>query len=147
MFATCVLATFAATAILASGADLKGTWSATAQSGYLAGSWTAQPDPSGGATGAWMLQDASGKVLMQGGWSASKSAQAWNGAWRPTLGLVVDPGIALTAASVPCRFTLPVLAISLLAKFFYRRIQGIPQDSPHSKKLARNGSKQRGRDS
>ena len=85
MFATCVLATFAATAILASGADLKGTWSATVQSGYLAGSWTAQPDSSGGATGAWMLQDASGKVLMQGGWSASKSAEAWNGAWRATV--------------------------------------------------------------
>ena len=85
MFATSVLATFAATAVLASGADLKGTWSATAQSGYLAGSWTAQADPSGGATGAWMLQDASGKVLMQGGWSASKSAEAWNGPWRATI--------------------------------------------------------------
>jgi hypothetical protein len=85
MFAVRVLAIFAATALLASGADLKGTWSATAQSGYLSGSWTAQPDPSGGATGAWMLQDATGKVLMQGGWSASKSPQSWDGAWRATV--------------------------------------------------------------
>jgi hypothetical protein len=85
MFAARVLAFFGASAILASGADLKGTWSATAQTGYLAGSWTAQPDPSGGATGAWMLQDATGKILMQGGWSASKSAQSWDGAWRATV--------------------------------------------------------------
>jgi hypothetical protein len=48
----------------------------------LAGSWTAQTDQTGGATGAWILQDATGKVLMQGGWSASKSAQSWDGAWR-----------------------------------------------------------------
>src|SRR6185295_14361471 len=72
MLAAHVLAMVAASAILGSAADLKGTWSATAGSGYLAGSWTAQPDPSGGATGAWMLQDATGKILMQGGWSASK---------------------------------------------------------------------------
>src|SRR5579864_649936 len=85
MFAARVLAILAVTATLASGADLKGTWSATAQSGYLGGSWTAQADASGGATGAWMLQDASGKVLMQGGWSASKSAQSWEGAWRATV--------------------------------------------------------------
>ena len=85
MLAVRVLAMLAASTFLASGADLKGTWSATAQSGYLGGSWTAQPDPSGGATGAWMLQDATGKVLMQGGWSASKSAQSWDGAWRATV--------------------------------------------------------------
>jgi hypothetical protein len=80
-----ILAIFAASAILASGADLKGTWSATTQTGNLAGSWTAQPDQSGGVAGAWMLQDATGNILMQGGWSASKSAQSWNGAWRATV--------------------------------------------------------------
>src|SRR4051812_9470689 len=85
MFAARVLAIFAATALLAPGADLKGTWSATAQSGYLGGSWTAQADPRGGATGSWMLQDPTGKVLMQGGWSASKSPQSWDGAWRATV--------------------------------------------------------------
>jgi hypothetical protein len=85
MFAIYVLVTFAASAVLASGAEMKGTWSAASQTGYFGGSWTAQTDQSGGAAGAWMLQDASGKVLMQGGWSASKSAQSWNGAWRATV--------------------------------------------------------------
>jgi hypothetical protein len=82
MFAPRVLAIFAAFALLTSGAELKGTWSATGPAGNLAGSWTAQTDQTGGATGAWILQDATGKVLMQGGWSASKSAQSWDGAWR-----------------------------------------------------------------
>lgn len=85
MYAACVLVMFAASAILASGAELKGTWSATTQTGYLAGRWTAQPEQSGGVAGTWMLQDASGKILMQGGWAASKSAQSWDGAWRATV--------------------------------------------------------------
>jgi hypothetical protein len=80
-----VLATFAACAILMPGAELKGTWSATAQTGNLAGRWTAQTDQGGGVSGAWMLQDASGNILMRGGWSASKAAQSWNGAWRATV--------------------------------------------------------------
>jgi hypothetical protein len=82
MFAARVLAILAAFALLASGAELKGTWSATSQAGNLAGSWTAQPDQSGGVTGTWMLQDATGRILMQGGWAASKSAQFWDGGWR-----------------------------------------------------------------
>lgn len=85
MFAIRVLLALATLAVLASAADLKGTWSATAQSGNLAGSWTAQTDPSGGVTGAWMLQDATGTILLQGGWSANKSAQSWTGAWRATV--------------------------------------------------------------
>jgi hypothetical protein len=85
MFTAHVLAIFAAFALLASGAELKGTWSATSPAGNLAGSWTAQTDQTGGATGAWILQDATGKVLMQGGWSASKSAESWDGAWRATV--------------------------------------------------------------
>jgi len=32
-----------------------------------------------------MLQEPSGKILMQGGWSASKAAQSWDGAWRATV--------------------------------------------------------------
>lgn len=71
MFVARVLAIFAASALLASGAELRGTWSATTPRGYLAGTWT--------------LQEATGKILMQGGWSASKSAQSWNGAWRSTI--------------------------------------------------------------
>jgi hypothetical protein len=77
-----VLATLAGFAILASGAELRGTWSASTNSRYLAGTWTAQTQEDGSATGRWVLQDATGKILMQGGWSASKSAQAWSGAWR-----------------------------------------------------------------
>ncbi len=85
MFATFMLATFAASAIFVSGAELRGTWSATSQGGYLAGAWTAEAQPSGDVTGTWMLQDTTGKILMQGGWSANKSVQAWNGAWRATV--------------------------------------------------------------
>jgi len=85
MFAFRVLAAFAACAILASGAELQGTWSATSPRGTLAGTWTAEDHQGSGVTGAWTLQDASGKILLQGGWSASKSAQSWNGAWRSSL--------------------------------------------------------------
>jgi hypothetical protein len=85
MFAVRILATFAASVILAAGAELQGTWSATTPRGYLAGTWTAEDQQSGGVTGRWTLQEATGKILMQGGWSASKSAQSWNGAWRSTI--------------------------------------------------------------
>ena len=85
MCAARVLATFAVFAILASGAELQGTWSATTPRGTLAGTWTAEDQQSGGVTGTWTLQEAPGKILMQGGWSASKSAQSWNGAWRSTI--------------------------------------------------------------
>jgi len=84
MFAA-LLATLAGFAILASGAELRGTWSASTNGRYLAGTWTAETQPDGSATGRWALQDATGKILMQGGWSASKSAQSWNGAWRATV--------------------------------------------------------------
>jgi hypothetical protein len=79
-----VLATIASSAILAFGAELRGTWSASTNSGHLAGTWTAEARD-GGVTGTWTLQEATGKILMRGGWSASKSAQAWNGAWRATV--------------------------------------------------------------
>ena len=85
MFAARVFAIFAACAALASGAEIQGTWSATSPRGTLAGSWTAEDHQSAGVTGTWTLQDATGKILLRGGWSASKSAQAWNGAWRSTV--------------------------------------------------------------
>lgn len=84
MFAA-VLATLAGTAILASGAEPRGTWSASTNGRYLAGTWTAEAQESGSVTGTWVLQDATGKILMRGGWSASKAAQSWNGAWRATV--------------------------------------------------------------
>ena len=82
-----VLAIVVGSAILASGAELHGTWSASGNSGQrLAGAWTAEPHTaSGGVTGAWTLQEAGGKILMRGGWSASKSPKGWNGAWRATV--------------------------------------------------------------
>src|SRR6266704_368226 len=82
-----VLAIVVGSAILASGADLRGTWSASSNSGQrLAGTWTAEAhQESGGAIVAWALYDAAGKILMQGGWSASKSLKAWTGAWRATI--------------------------------------------------------------
>jgi hypothetical protein len=82
-----VLAIIVGSAILASGAELRGTWSASSNSGQrLAGGWTAEShQESGGATGTWALYDAAGKILLQGGWSASKSLKAWNGAWRATV--------------------------------------------------------------
>ena len=81
-----VLAIVAGSAILASGAELHGTWSASSNSGQrLAGAWTAEAhQESGGAIGTWALYDAAGKIFMQGGWSASKSPKAWDGAWRAT---------------------------------------------------------------
>ena len=82
-----VLAIVFGSAILASGAELRGTWAASSGSGQrLAGAWTAEAHPeSGGATGTWALYDAAGKILMQGGWSASKSLKAWDGAWRASI--------------------------------------------------------------
>jgi hypothetical protein len=82
MFTARVLAAFAACAALASGAELQGTWRATSPRGYLAGTWTAEDQQSAGVTGIWTLQNATGKILLQGGWSASKSPKVWNGAWR-----------------------------------------------------------------
>jgi hypothetical protein len=84
---TGVLAVAVSSAVLASGADLRGSWSASSNSGRnFAGGWTAEAHPdSGGATGTWALYDATGRMLMQGGWSASKSSKAWNGAWRATI--------------------------------------------------------------
>jgi hypothetical protein len=84
MFAA-VLATLAASAILASGAELRGTWSASTNGRYLAGTWTAEIQQDGSVTGTWALQDATGKILTRGAWSASKSVQSWNGAWRATV--------------------------------------------------------------
>lgn len=85
MLATRLMVMVAASAILASGAELQGTWSATTPRGYLAGTWTAEDHQSVGVTGTWTLQDASAKILMRGGWSASKSDQSWNGAWRSAI--------------------------------------------------------------
>jgi hypothetical protein len=67
--------------------DLRGTWSA-ADSGSrtFAGTWTAEVHAESGAvTGLWTLRDASGKLLMGGGWSANKAPKEWSGSWRATV--------------------------------------------------------------
>jgi hypothetical protein len=86
MSAARVLLAFTICAFLVSGAELRGTWSAATPRGVLAGAWTAQEYESGSVTGTWTLQEATGKILMQGEWSMSKSAQSWNGAWRSAIG-------------------------------------------------------------
>ena len=87
MSLACVLTILSGCAIVASGAELRGGWSASSNTGRsLAGTWTAEAhQQSGGATGTWTLHDSAGKILMRGGWSASKSPKAWNGGWRATI--------------------------------------------------------------
>lgn len=103
-----VLATLAST-VLVFGADLHGTWSASNGNRNMAGAWTADPREDGSVTGAWTLQDATGNIVMQGGWSANKAAQAWNGAWRATVsGASAEfSGTWTSAVSLPvaARFT------------------------------------------
>jgi hypothetical protein len=85
MFAAHFLAILAVSALLVSGADLRGTWSATSGRGNLAGTWTAEDHQGAGVTGTWTLQDANGNVALQGSWSANKSGQSWSGAWRSAI--------------------------------------------------------------
>ena len=75
----------AASALAASGAELRGAWSAVSGGLNLAGTWTAEAHREGGVVGTWTLRDAAGRTLMGGGWSASKAPQAWSGAWRATI--------------------------------------------------------------
>ena len=87
MYIAGVLAIVLCSATLAPGAELRGAWGASSNSGQrLVGGWTAEAhQESGGATGTWSIYDAAGKILMQGGWSASKSLKEWSGAWRATM--------------------------------------------------------------
>ena len=66
---------------------LSNTWSARSSTGRtLAGRWDAVVDPqSGSVTGSWTLDDAKGKAVAGGGWSAAKSAGRWTGTWRSVL--------------------------------------------------------------
>ena len=60
------------------------TWSAQASDGTTyQGTWSVEPQASSKATaGAWTLQDASGKTVFRGMWSAEKFSTGWNGVWR-----------------------------------------------------------------
>ena len=87
MSAARVLAMLVSSAILASAAEVHGTWGAASTGGQrMTGGWTATPHAdSGSITGTWSLYDAGGKVVVQGGWSASKLPKTWEGAWRATV--------------------------------------------------------------
>jgi hypothetical protein len=60
------------------------TWSAQASDGTTYhGTWSVEPQASPKTTsGAWTLQDASGKTVFRGTWSAEKFSTGWNGVWR-----------------------------------------------------------------
>lgn len=61
-----------------------GTWAARTATGLtLMGTWTAVPDSTGlTVTGTWTLNDAQGRPVANGAWSAAKSPERWTGAWR-----------------------------------------------------------------
>jgi hypothetical protein len=63
---------------------LPNTWSARSSTGRtLAGTWNAVVDPAtGSVTGSWTLDDAKGRPIARGAWSAAKSPTRWTGAWR-----------------------------------------------------------------
>jgi hypothetical protein len=63
---------------------LRGTWTATAgPTRVYHGVWSAQIDASApnGARGSWGLLDGSGRVVLQGTWTAQKRAKVWQGSW------------------------------------------------------------------
>ena len=63
---------------------LHGTWTATVgPSQVLRGQWYTRlsPDSPNSATGSWTLTNQEEQRVMQGTWSARKSAQGWLGTW------------------------------------------------------------------
>jgi len=63
---------------------LNGSWIATAgQKRFLRGRWSAQvlPAARNAASGSWALFSESNQVVLEGTWSARKSASGWQGTW------------------------------------------------------------------
>src|SRR6266568_7090648 len=63
---------------------LKGSWIATAEAGrFLRGNWSARLEPAAknAASGSWTLLNDSNQVVLEGTWSARKSASGWQGTW------------------------------------------------------------------
>jgi hypothetical protein len=63
---------------------VRGTWVAGAGSGVTwRGQWSAQPHPDvpGAAYGSWTILSRASQIVLQGTWSADKTAGAWRGAW------------------------------------------------------------------
>jgi len=60
-----------------------GNWAATDGSATLSGTFTALPDTAHGTvTGTWTLNNAQGKAVAYGAWSAARAPDRWAGAWR-----------------------------------------------------------------
>lgn len=63
---------------------LRGTWTATAgPNRTLSGAWSAQtlPNRPNGVIGSWTLLNDAHLIMMEGTWSAEKSARGWQGTW------------------------------------------------------------------
>ena len=63
---------------------LRGSWLATAgPKQVFRGRWSAQvlPGTKNAAHGSWTLLNASNQIVLEGTWSARKSARGWQGAW------------------------------------------------------------------
>jgi hypothetical protein len=83
--------TFFATLLLASCAvaqqsppALRGSFIAsTGPNQFLRGHWSAQilPANKNAASGSWILFSKTNQVLLEGTWSAEKSARGWQGSW------------------------------------------------------------------
>lgn len=62
----------------------QGSWIATAESNqFLRGHWFARvlPNAKNAASGSWTLLNESNEVVLEGTWSARKSASVWRGTW------------------------------------------------------------------
>jgi hypothetical protein len=67
----------------------QGSWIATADAGrFLRGNWSAriQPNAKNAASGSWTLFNESNQVVLEGTWSARKSASGWQGTWSARVG-------------------------------------------------------------
>jgi len=63
---------------------LQGSWIATTGSNrYMRGRWSAQvlPATKNAANGSWTLFNESNQIVLEGTWSARKSAGGWRGTW------------------------------------------------------------------
>jgi hypothetical protein len=63
---------------------LRGSWLATAgPKRVLRGKWSAQvlPGAKNAAHGSWTLLNDSNQIVLEGAWSARKSARGWQGTW------------------------------------------------------------------
>lgn len=68
---------------------LRGSWTASVgTSRTFRGSWSATLDSAtpNAARGGWLLLDDGNRVMLEGTWSAEKSARGWEGTWAARVG-------------------------------------------------------------